>query len=173
MTRAESCRKGDPLWLRWVGLLAFSWFTGWLLAQPAVAQTASTPAQSTCGPGVATGILVYVYPGFGVPSPGCAQLDSTCFTLDKTTTPPTIRNTCSAKGPTFVYGETPAGLINGLNLIFTLAASPSPPASLELIRNGFVLTPGLDFTLIGATITFVALGTPQPGDSLFAKSYTK
>ncbi|MCX6611782.1 MAG: hypothetical protein NTW74_13130 [Acidobacteria bacterium] len=68
----------------------------------------------------------------------------------------------------FVDFETPAGLINGSNLVFTLAAAPNPLASLELNRNGLRLSPSVDFTITGNTITFVSGAQPQVGDILRA-----
>lgn len=64
------------------------------------------------------------------------------------------------------YGdnEVPAGAINGSNAIFTLAHAPSPAAGLQLFRNGVLQTAGgVDFTLSGTTITYVA--APQTGDT--------
>ena len=69
-------------------------------------------------------------------------------------------------GPGFVDGEAPAGLINGSNVTFTLANTPSPAASLALYRNGLLQRPGADYTLSSNIITFGTLATPQPGDLL-------
>ncbi len=71
-------------------------------------------------------------------------------------------------GPAFVDGETPAGLINGSNVTFTLANPPSPAGSLALYRNGLQLRPDVDFTLSGNVISFATLATPQTGDILQA-----
>ncbi|GAB4361556.1 MAG: hypothetical protein OHK0021_05620 [Bryobacter sp.] len=68
----------------------------------------------------------------------------------------------------FVDGEIPAGLLNGSNVTFTLATAPSPAASLELYLNGILLSPGVDYTLATATITFVNSVVPQSGDTLRA-----
>jgi hypothetical protein len=68
----------------------------------------------------------------------------------------------------FVDGETPAGTLDGVNVTFTLAQMPSPYASLKLYRNGIRLKLGADYTLAGATITFVPAATPQAGDLLLA-----
>ncbi len=68
----------------------------------------------------------------------------------------------------FSDGETPAGAVNGSNTAFTLAFVPSPPASLELYRNGLLMKAGTDFTLNGNAITFLAGSTPQVGDLLVA-----
>lgn len=70
-------------------------------------------------------------------------------------------------GPNFSDAEVPSGAINGVNTTYTLAFSPSPAASLILIRNGIVLTAGgVDYTLSGQTITMVS--APLSGDSLAA-----
>lgn len=90
---------------------------------------------------------------------------SDCVRVDGTAGP------CGAAGntgPGFVDGETPAGLINGSNATFTLANIPSPGPSLALYRNGLLQQQGLDYTLSGNTITFLAGAIPQPGDTLLA-----
>ncbi len=68
----------------------------------------------------------------------------------------------------FVDAETPAGLINGSNVTFTLADPPTPPTSLELYRNGLRQRPGVDFTLSNNVISFSVVATPQVGDVLEA-----
>lgn len=67
----------------------------------------------------------------------------------------------------FHDAELPAGTINGTNLTFTLAAAPSPAASLTLYKNGALLTQGADYALSGATVAFAnTTVAPQVGDSL-------
>ena len=67
----------------------------------------------------------------------------------------------------FNDAELPSGTINGTNLTFTLAATPSPAASLTLYKNGMLLTQGVDYALSGATVTFAnTTVAPQVGDSL-------
>lgn len=68
----------------------------------------------------------------------------------------------------FVDGETPAGAINGSNVTFTLANTPSPTGSLNLYRNGLAMKAAVDYTISGNTITFLAASTPQNGDVLIA-----
>ena len=55
------------------------------------------------------------------------------------------------------YGETPAGVIDGVNDTFTLIAIPNPSNSLILALNGQVLARTVDYTITGNTIT---LNTP-------------
>lgn len=77
----------------------------------------------------------------------------------------------SGTGPTatFADNETPGGIIDGVNLSFTLAAAPNPPASLQLYKNGVLLQLNGDYTLTGSTVTFVSAAVaPQPGDKLVA-----
>jgi hypothetical protein len=66
----------------------------------------------------------------------------------------------------FADGETPAGVVNGVNVTFTLAQAPNPAASLILVMNGSVLQEGEDYTLSGGTITF--LTAPMTGAQLEA-----
>jgi uncharacterized protein YoxC len=69
----------------------------------------------------------------------------------------------------FNDAELPSGTINGTNLTFTLAATPSPAASLTLFKNGVLLTQGADYVLSAATVTFAnTTVAPQAGDSLTA-----
>ncbi len=80
---------------------------------------------------------------------------------------------CGSTGATtlntgFVDNEFPAGNANGSNLTFTLSQSPSPTLSLSLYRNGISLRQGVDYSLSGSTITFIAAATPQSGDILTA-----
>jgi len=64
----------------------------------------------------------------------------------------------------FVDGETPTGAVDGVNTLFTLVQSPNPAASLAVYRNGMRIRSGLDYTSIGATITFAPGYIPQIGD---------
>lgn len=68
----------------------------------------------------------------------------------------------------FVDAETPTGLINGSNQVFTLAATPLPSTTLALYLNGIYLSAGIDFTITGNTLTFISGVTPQTGDILRA-----
>lgn len=62
----------------------------------------------------------------------------------------------SSGGINFADDETPSGTVNGVNTTFTLANTPSPATSLQLYRDGQLLTPGgVDYTLATATITMV------------------
>ena len=76
---------------------------------------------------------------------------------------PSINNQlANLTGANFVDMETPAGVPNGILVTFTLANTPSPPAScVGYVRQGgagaFVpAIYGVDFTLSGATITMTA-----------------
>jgi hypothetical protein len=62
----------------------------------------------------------------------------------------------------FVDGETPTGAINGSNLAYTLAGTPSPGTSLHLYANGVRLRPTTDYSVSGTGITMVA--ALQTGD---------
>ncbi len=74
----------------------------------------------------------------------------------------------SSAVPGFADNEVPGGTIDGANQVFTLTAPPVPESSLLLYRNGLLQKSGYDFTLSGATITFVEAATPQTGDVLLA-----
>jgi hypothetical protein len=51
--------------------------------------------------------------------------------------------------------EVPAGAINGINQVYTLAKGPNPPAALLLFMSGHLQRQGVgvEYTLAGATIT--------------------
>jgi hypothetical protein len=66
----------------------------------------------------------------------------------------------------FSDGETPTGLINNSNRIFTLTNIPSPSLSLQLYLNGVFQQQTQDYTLSGASIAFAV--APQLGDILEA-----
>jgi hypothetical protein len=75
---------------------------------------------------------------------------------------------CGGTQPNFVDSDTPAGLVDGANTMFTLSGVPSPTASLTIYRNGMLQKAGQDFTLSGNQIQFVAAAAPQAGDTLLA-----
>ncbi len=75
---------------------------------------------------------------------------------------------CSPNSIAFVDAETPGGVINGQNAVFTLQQIPSPAASLNLFRDGLHLELGVDYTAAGNQITFAPASLPQPGDQLVA-----
>ncbi len=83
----------------------------------------------------------------------------TCVFVDGTTGPCT--------GDTFADAETPAGTVDGINNVLTLAFTPLG-SSMLLFRNGLYMTPNFDYSLSGQTITFLTGATPQPGDTLTA-----
>ena len=68
----------------------------------------------------------------------------------------------------FVDLETPGGTVDGTNTAFSLSDAPAPGGSLLLFRNGLLQKAGVDYTLAGSTVTFLAGSTPQPGDLLLA-----
>ena len=100
----------------------------------------------------------------------CVQIDPAGFTLDTTTTPPTLR----AKAATLPADtkEIPTGLVNGTNNTFTLAFTPNASYPVDVFNNGLMLTVSQDYTISGNTITFLS-GTisavPQAGDLLQVK----
>jgi len=73
---------------------------------------------------------------------------------------------CGAQGVSFVDSEAPAGIVDGSNAVFSLAATPQPASSLTIYRNGLLQKPDVDYSLSGRNIQFVAAATPQPADIL-------
>lgn len=70
--------------------------------------------------------------------------------------------------PLFSDAETPGGTVNGSNAAFTLLFAPSPVDSLILFRNGLLQTHGVDYSLAGNVVTFLAGSLPQTGDAMIA-----
>ena len=70
----------------------------------------------------------------------------------------------------YASDETPSGAIDGINQTFTLATPPAPPTSLQLFWNNALLIYGVDYTLVGLTITAVTF-TPVVLDTLRAYYY--
>jgi hypothetical protein len=84
--------------------------------------------------------------------------------------PWTVQGPITATGSSLSFSfsddETPSGTINGSNLTFTLAHTPSPSASLSLYRNGAWQSPGLDYMISTGTITMTT--APVAGEWLRA-----
>ena len=87
---------------------------------------------------------------------------SDCVRVDGSTGP------CGASQSSFVDGDSPSGIVDGSNTVFSLSATPDPPSSLALYRNGLLQKTSQDYTLTDRTLQFVAASTPQPGDTLLA-----
>jgi hypothetical protein len=74
----------------------------------------------------------------------------------------------STSSTNFIDAEVPRGVIDGNNLIFTLAATPAGN-SLRLFKNGFLLINSSDYVLSGSTVTFSnRISAPAAGDTLLA-----
>jgi hypothetical protein len=71
-------------------------------------------------------------------------------------------------GVEWIDGEIPTGTKNGVNRVFTLAHAPT---WLVLAWNGMVQTVDIDFTLSGATITFLRDG--PAADDVLSASYSR
>jgi len=137
-------------------LLAFAAVLGF--ASQAGSRTQTTLDQITAPN--ATGVMIDVA-GKGWTF---AVIDAS-LVIDATTTPPTLRAPGGGQ-PTFVDAVTPAGTVDGVNAIFTLPSAPNPSASLELSVNGLTYKAGTDFSLSGATVTFISV--PTSGSVLVA-----
>ena len=73
----------------------------------------------------------------------------------------------------FVDGDSPVGVVDGSNTVFTLNGVPSPTSSIALYRNGVLQKAGFDYTLSGSgAIQFASASTPQPTDVLLASYRT-
>jgi hypothetical protein len=112
------------------------------------------------GPGFAAGRVAIVNATGALESVTGAPTD--CVRVDGSTGP------CGETTPSFVDGDSPAGIVDGANTLFSLSATPDPASSLAVYRNGLLQKLGQDYTLANRSIQFVAAATPQPGDTLLA-----
>lgn len=62
--------------------------------------------------------------------------------------------------------EVPSGTINGVNVTFTLANTPEDALSVLLFVNGIFQRRTTDYTISGATITFVS--APRVGQDVYS-----
>jgi hypothetical protein len=112
------------------------------------------------GPGFAAGRTAVVDALGALESASGSATD--CMHVDGSSGP------CGGALPSFVDGDSPAGIVDGSNTSFTLSAVPNPASSLAVYRNGMLQKIVQDYTLTASTIQFVAADAPQPGDTLLA-----
>ncbi|MDQ6760673.1 MAG: hypothetical protein M3Z32_12545 [Acidobacteriota bacterium] len=74
----------------------------------------------------------------------------------------------SLPGVAFRDAEVPSGVVDGTNLAFTLAAVPTPAASLVVYQNGLRMRLDVDYSLSGRILIFPPRFVPRPGDLLMA-----
>jgi hypothetical protein len=112
------------------------------------------------GPGYAAG-AVAVVDALGVLESATGTATD-CMHVDGSSGP------CGGTQPSFMDGDSPAGIVDGSNTSFTLSGVPSPATSLAVYRNGVLQKTGQDYTFASGTVQFVAASAPQPGDTLLA-----
>ena len=74
----------------------------------------------------------------------------------------------SSVGGSFVDAEAPTGAADGVNRTYMLSAAPVPASSLMIFKNGLLLRAGVEFTIIGSTVTIDPASTLAAGDQLQA-----
>lgn len=72
----------------------------------------------------------------------------------------------------FVYSETPSGTINGSNVTFTIANTPTS-GTVRLYKNGQRLTLTTDYTISGTTITYAVAPNTVGGTDVLLADYMK
>jgi hypothetical protein len=117
-------------------------------------------ARPVKGPGYAAGRVAIINDGGALEAVSGSAGD--CVRVDGTAGP------CGAQAPAFVDGDSPAGIVDGANRLFTLSSQPYPVTSVSVFRNGLLQRPGQDYSLNGNTLQFTVPSTPQPGDTLLA-----
>lgn len=125
-----------------------------------------SPSQIACtAPAGKVMIMVALPPSSqGVVRFRCVQLDNS-IVLDTSTNPATLRSVAPQSGPSYADAETPAGAIDGANRTYTLARVPT---GLMLFRNGVLQKVGVDFSIVGSTVTFIPEATPETNDVIVA-----
>jgi hypothetical protein len=111
------------------------------------------------GPAYSSGRVAFVNPSGAMETVTGSPTD--CVRVDGSSGP------CGGVPPNFVDNDSPAGIVDGANLDFTLTGVPSPASSLAIYRNGVLQKVAQDFTLSGNHLSFAA-NPPQPGDTLLA-----
>jgi hypothetical protein len=112
------------------------------------------------GPGFAGGRVAVVNATGSLESVTGSASD--CVRVDGSSGP------CGGSAPSFVDGDSPAGIVDGANTTFSLSSMPEPVSSLAVYRNGLLQKVGLDYNINGRSLVFVAAAAPQPGDTLLA-----
>ena len=100
------------------------------------------------GPAYSSGRVAWVNPSGSVDTVTGAPTD--CVRVDGSSGP------CGGVQPNFVDNDSPAGLVDGANLAFTLTGVPNPVGSLALYRNGVLQKSGQDFSVAGNQISFLS-----------------
>ncbi len=121
---------------------------------------ADLAARPVKGPAYTTGRVAIVNEAGALESVSGSASD--CVRVDGTAGP------CGNQVPAFVDGDAPAGIVDGANRLFTLAAQPYPVTSVSVYRNGLLQKMGQDYILNGNVLQFADPSTPQPGDTLLA-----
>ena len=125
-----------------------------------VGLTSDLEARPLKGPGYVAGRVAMV--SFQGSLESVTGSPSDCVRVDGSAGP------CGAPETSYVDGDTPSGVVDGVNAAFTLSAEPQPASSLAVYRNGLLQKLGLDYSLNGGTVTFVAGAEPRTGDTLLA-----
>jgi hypothetical protein len=134
--------------------------TGPVQESDVVGLIADLGARPTKGAGFAAGRVAMVNNTGVLESVNGAATD--CVRVDGSSGP------CGAQPPSFVDGDSPAGIVDGANASFTISAAPDPVSSLAIYRNGLLQKAGSDYNFSGRTVQFVPAAIPQPGDTLLA-----
>jgi hypothetical protein len=111
------------------------------------------------GPAYSAGRVAWVNSSGAVETVAGAPTD--CVRVDGSSGP------CGGILPNFVDNDSPGGIVDGANLLFTLTGAPNPAASLALYRNGILQKAGQDYSVTASQLTFL-FTAPQPGDTLLA-----
>lgn len=83
-----------------------------------------------------------------------------------------LANSGGLSASNFVFNEIPSGTINGSNVTFTLANTPTT-GKVTLYKNGQLLAPTTDYTISGSTITYVIAPTTVGGTDVLLANYMK
>jgi len=68
--------------------------------------------------------------------------------------------------------EVPAGVVDGVNRVYTLSQKPYNAATLLVWVNGLMQAQGINYTIGTKTITMSVPSTLQIGDTIWVKYWT-
>lgn len=117
-----------------------------------------------------TGILPVANGGTGTATPGLTA--GTNIAITGTWPFQTINASGGLATTNFVYNEVPSGTINGTNVTFTLANTPTT-GKIQLTKNGQTLAPTTDYTISSGTITYAVPPTTVGGTDVLMAFYLK
>ncbi len=140
-----------------IAVLTLLWFSGVSL----YAQGTKPNIGAMRGPAGVAPVAVIVNPDGSIV---LATLDSATLTIDTSSGKPVLKGT---PAPTLPPRQVEVATLTATAPSYTLRQTPTLPNELDVAVNGLLLSPGDDYTLAGAVITWTGT-VPGPGDKVRA-----